>query len=343
MAKPKLFIRADGNGTMGLGHLFRSLALAEMLKDQFTCTFLVRSPISLPESQFTAVCDALIELPATEDHISEAQHIAETYIQDGDMIVMDGYHFHTEYQKTLRDAGAKVVCIDDLRNQHIVADVIINHAGGVKPSDYSHESYTQCLLGMQYALLRPPFIQATTLPPNPEAKGVFICMGGADPHACTLPISTLCLELFPELPLQIVIGAAYGQEEDLEELAAQNPNVSIHQSLSAAEMVSLMRTCSLAICPASTVSLEALAAGVPLIAGMSAANQQDLYAGHLSHKTALGVGWFKDISFPLLRQHIQTFLASDSLAIGEFHQARKEIFQQSPASILRQVCRRRTA
>ena len=31
--KPKIYFRADGNSRMGLGHVIRSLALAEMLRD----------------------------------------------------------------------------------------------------------------------------------------------------------------------------------------------------------------------------------------------------------------------------------------------------------------------
>ena len=73
------------------------------------------------------------------------------------MVVIDGYQFDTEYQQKVKKSGASLVCLDDLHNQHFVADIIINHAPGVDPGKYSAEPYTQYLLGPSYALLRPAF------------------------------------------------------------------------------------------------------------------------------------------------------------------------------------------
>ena len=38
----KIIFRADGNSTIGLGHLFRSFALVEMFKDKYEYVFLTR-------------------------------------------------------------------------------------------------------------------------------------------------------------------------------------------------------------------------------------------------------------------------------------------------------------
>ncbi len=43
--KPKIYFRADGNATMGLGHVIRSLALAEMSNDIFDCHFKIKHNI----------------------------------------------------------------------------------------------------------------------------------------------------------------------------------------------------------------------------------------------------------------------------------------------------------
>ena len=41
--KQRVYFRADGHAKMGLGHVIRSLALAEMLKEDFDCYFIIRS------------------------------------------------------------------------------------------------------------------------------------------------------------------------------------------------------------------------------------------------------------------------------------------------------------
>ena len=35
----KIYFRADASATIGYGHFIRTLALADMLKDDFDCTF----------------------------------------------------------------------------------------------------------------------------------------------------------------------------------------------------------------------------------------------------------------------------------------------------------------
>ena len=40
----KIYFRADASATIGYGHFIRTLALADMLKDDFDCTFFSAGP-----------------------------------------------------------------------------------------------------------------------------------------------------------------------------------------------------------------------------------------------------------------------------------------------------------
>lgn len=42
----KIYFRADASATIGYGHFIRTLALADMLKDDFDCTFFTCHPTS---------------------------------------------------------------------------------------------------------------------------------------------------------------------------------------------------------------------------------------------------------------------------------------------------------
>src|SRR5205823_4199042 len=98
-----------------------------------------------------------------------------------DIVVLDGYNFNTEYQQAIKNKGCKLVVIDDLHAWHQVADVVINHAEGITSPDYSAESYTQFCLGLDYVLLRKPFLQPkTSIRKITSVKKVFISMGAAD-------------------------------------------------------------------------------------------------------------------------------------------------------------------
>ena len=76
-------------------------------------------------------------------------------LKAGDIVVIDGYHFDTSYQRNLLEAKIKLVCIDDLHDKEFLAHMIVNHAPGVKSDKYLAPEGTQYLLGPKYALLRP--------------------------------------------------------------------------------------------------------------------------------------------------------------------------------------------
>ena len=67
----RIIFRADGNSDIGLGHVIRSLALVEMLKDNFECVFAIQEPVNALVRQIEAVCAELIILPLdkTDEHM----------------------------------------------------------------------------------------------------------------------------------------------------------------------------------------------------------------------------------------------------------------------------------
>ena len=88
-------------------------------------------------------------------------------------------YYATEYQQQIKDKGCKLVCIDDIHDKHYVADVVINHAPGLDKNNFSVEPYTKLCLGLDYVLLRKPFLEKP-IAANKEIKynKVFICFGG---------------------------------------------------------------------------------------------------------------------------------------------------------------------
>ena len=71
-------------------------------------------------------------------------------------LVVDGYHFDVEYQKSIKAAGYRLLWIDDYGHAgHYYADLVLNQNISADPSLYGNrESYTQLLMGPSYALLR---------------------------------------------------------------------------------------------------------------------------------------------------------------------------------------------
>lgn len=299
MKKNKIFFRADGHAQMGLGHVFRSLALVQMLKDHFECHFIIRTPLPILEKQILKVCHSMIKIDDLKSHEEEIKEICTT-LQSGDIIVLDGYHFKTNYQQALKNKGLIVLCIDDIKAYHFVADGIINHAPGLLPEVYSKESYTKTFLGLEYSLLRPPFLAAAKMDRQiTSLNNVFVCFGGAD-HT---NISLKCLQYLSSIPelikeVNVVLGGANSYKITIEKFAKKEKRIYIntHQNLSATQMVHLMQASDLAIVPASSILYEVASVGMPVISGYYVDNQVNVYKGFHQLGLIEGIGNFNTFS-----------------------------------------------
>lgn len=293
--KPLVVFRADGHSSMGLGHLIRSSALAEMLSPTFHCVLVYRDcpPSLLPTlregfsdfkvatSEPGSKVDAVELVSFAKSLALELQHgYVEVQKKWDPIIVLDGYHFKTDYQRVIKDAGFKLVCIDDIHACPFRADVIINHAPNADKKVYEAKPNTIYCLGLDYVLLRSPFrAAALSLPRGSESMNqVFICLGGADPQNHSLAVLREAALKRTDATFQLVLGSAYLGSEALNEFLQENPdlNVHIHRNLSAHEMVTLMQVCGQAITSPSTICLEYLSVGGVLHLFLIADNQKDI-------------------------------------------------------------------
>ena len=282
--KPKIYLRADGNPEIGLGHVIRSLALAEMLKEDFCCIFATRFLTDYINMEARKVCEDIIELPETEEHFEAFLSI----LSGGEIVVLDNYFFTTQYQQKIKDKGCKLVCIDDMHDKHFVADVVINHAPSANPSNYSIEKYTTLCLGIKYVLLRSIFFSSSqNRETQKEIKTFFVCFGGSDSYNLTQ--QTLEVLLRHNYTIYVVIGNANCNKIDLSAKYTQRHNVFLLHDLCAEEMFNVMQKSDMAIVPSSSVLLEAIATKMPVITGYFADNQKEGCFYCVNHGLALYV------------------------------------------------------
>ena len=282
-SKPRLVLRADGNATIGLGHVMRLVALAEWLRTDFEEILFL---IQLPDAAVRALLEAsglpLAELPLGLP-TAEITGLA-TLLRPTDVLVLDGYGFDYAYQVAVRQRVAQLVCLDDLHAFPFAADLVLNPAGGVALATYDLRAPgARLLAGPAYAPLRAAF----ALPANqnsffdqPPASPhtVLLCLGGADPRQLTRTTAAALLALPAVAHVHAVVGAAFGAWDELRTWAAAHAErLSLHRALPAAALARLMRQCGAAVLSPSTVSYEYCAAGGGLLLLLPTAdNQHDL-------------------------------------------------------------------
>ncbi len=273
--KTVVYLRADGSRQMGLGHIHRLLALSEILKNHFTCKFIIRSPLPGIRELILGICDEISELGEVDESV-ELKSILKP-LTGKEIVVLDGYHFSTEYQGTIKQSGCGLVCIDDIHQQHFVADVVINPAGGVDENTYSKDINTLLFTGPGFAFLKRPFLMASRNRRPPQGNSLFICMGGADPENNTLSALRVCLTLQFD-SYYVIVGEAYGYKEVLQLYSKESgKHIEILSNLTPVTLAETMRQCSVAVCSASGIAYEYLSVGGELYAKLTASNQEQLY------------------------------------------------------------------
>lgn len=282
--RPHIYFRADASKDIGYGHFVRTLALADMLEDAFIRTFATRHPTPYQVEQMTEICDDYVALG--DEHFDEFFNL----LHDGDIVVLDNYFYDTEYQRSIKAKGCKLVCIDDTHDKHYVADVVINH--GLDDSElFSVEPYTKLCLGLDWALLRKPFLEAK--PHEIREKGhCVVSFGGVDTYNLTGKVCDILSAKNEVLKITAIVGDAYVYPDMLQGI----DKIEIRKNLSAQEMADMFCRVEFAVLPTSTVCIEALYCQCPVAAGFYVDNQREFYEVLLNANAITGLNDFSDLS-----------------------------------------------
>lgn len=282
--------RADGNGQIGLGHVMRCLAVAEMVGGTNTM-FAMQEPADAVRQLLRDAGVGLMSLPATTDYVADARQFTKQLSGD-ELVVLDGYHFDAVYQRTILQRCYKLIVIDDLAAWHQYAHIVINHGGNAQRSMYQAEPHTQFRLGTNYALLREPFLAAgrqRLLEPAGrfEPRRVLVNLGGADPGNVSLRVVHSLHNQPPVAEITVVLGAANPHGADFEPLIGRG--VRVLRNLTPEQMVAAIQNCDLAVVSCSTISYEVATVGKPFVGILTADNQLGLRDFYQQNQIALQV------------------------------------------------------
>ncbi len=293
----RVYFRADGDSEMGLGHIVRCGALAEMINGDFDCILLTRCTIDAVIKEAKQIFSEVIQWAEIIKQEEERKELIEK-LSDEDILVLDGYQFREEYQDALRRKGASLICIDDIHSYSFKSSVIINSAGGIRTADYLALPQTQFYLGPRYTLLRTPFLKksgARLL--AVQNKNIFICLGGSDPNNITLTVLKHIIGLNRFEKYNVVVGGGYLYFAELQEYISENDsNITLYKSVSASMLAGIMAESSYAICAPSTVSYEYMTVGGIIYLKQTADNQQDMLQYLVKEGLAFSLGDITTIS-----------------------------------------------
>ena len=273
----KLYFRADADSKIGYGHFIRTLALADMLKDDFDCTFFTADPTECQKTEVSKVCP----LKALPEEDNKFQLFLEE-LEGNEIVFLDNYFFTAEYEKSIKDKGCKLVVLSPSKPHHY-ADIVINFVDkDIKK--YSVESYTQIVAGLEWSILREPFRKPISV--NKRQKGsIVISFGGTDQYSLTEKVVDVLAS--NDYLLSVICTNRVSEER---RTLLKDKGVQVYTDIPAQKVAALYEQAEFAVLSSSTVCLEALSRGTKVLAGYYVDNQINFYNLLLDGHCITGLG-----------------------------------------------------
>ena len=315
-----LVIRADAFRSIGTGHVMRCIALGLAWKSYGGNVYFVshcegdqlRNRIVKEGFQFIDIHEPHPH-PNDIDTISSLLHnISTSEYRDKTIVVLDGYHFDSYYQKTIKLKGFRLLCIDDYGHAaQYCADVILNQNLSADISLYPNCSpNTRFLLGPRYALLRKEFVSYKNWPrviPS-VAKKVLVTMGGTDKDNFTLRIVHALNKIsIPDLEVAVILGPANQHKSEIENALKISPfNGKLLASVD--NMAEAMAWADVAIAAGGSTSWELAFMGLPSLLVILAENQRPIIEKLESTGISINLGWHNKVNLDTITKAVESII-----------------------------------
>ena len=214
LRQPRILFRVDGGARLGMGHVFRSLAIADALKktSQAEIAFLMTADhaegiVSVSRYGYPVRIAKDSRLDTYLDHIRDFAPA----ILINDVPVVEASYLHA-----LAHLGTATVnlvdTLDDLERAEHYAQVIVSvmQEEGETPEGFYG--------GPAYAILRSHF-HGREKEIRAQPRLVLLSFGGSDPQALTLKAARALDALPPSVDVVAVAGPAFACRKEFEELA----------------------------------------------------------------------------------------------------------------------------
>lgn len=337
--------RVDASVEMGLGHLTRCLTLANALaRTGVRSRFLMRSHAAglahLVEGSGHAVQllpDPSAPAPGTEDRTGPHAHwLPTTWRQDADQtcnalaeigpaewLIVDHYALDGRWETACRREGLRIIAIDDLADRDHDCEILLDQNlvphMGTRYRDRVSEACVQ-LLGPQYALLRPEFVEQRRLVTSRSGKigRLLICYGGSDPtNETAKAVQAIASPAMPSIEVDVVIGPSNPHAESIVRLCSGLPRTRVHRG--ANNIAELMRRADLSIGAGGVMSWERCCVGLPAVVVDVASNQIGTLTALADVGAALYLGRAASVTAEILTDAVRALLddPARNRALGE--------------------------
>lgn len=271
----RVVLRADGGQDIGAGHVMRMLSLARALDGRAAVTLATAcSPAALLD-QVRRVGVDVAELPVRHPDGRDLAAIVELVAgAERPWAVVDGYHFDAPYLAGLRQAGFRVMVVDDTPRLELYdVDMLLDQNPGALRKPYVTTGRT--LFGPQFMLLRPEVIEAASARDQARDRPtrVTVTIGDADVSGVTAMV-VRALRSIANIETCVVVGASNSRAPQIVEEFGSDPSVRVITHTP--NLPALFAVSDLVVAGVGITLWEAAYIGAPTLAISSTAVQRQV-------------------------------------------------------------------
>ncbi|RMH56014.1 MAG: hypothetical protein D6679_10205 [Candidatus Hydrogenedentota bacterium] len=256
-----LFLWPEVKRSIGLGHLYETLAVAQAAAGEgYHCTFLL-APYEPAKEVLAKTGFPYVEIRGGVREILRRREIRKAAY--GNPFVLNHRAVKLSNQRLLGRAGFRVVVIDQLGGLRIEADVLVNSSPVRAWHRYSFGRVPpRTLFGLRYALLRSEFRKISGS--SGRAVKVVVMMGGVDRTGATVRIARALKNLPIEGEIVLILGPGFRHNEELRKVLSEAGRRRRFVPLRAVSNVAdVLRGAAFLICAGGNSLFEAAALGIP--------------------------------------------------------------------------------
>lgn len=254
LKRKRIIFRVIGYDEVGMGHIYRSLALAHEITDHeiiFICD--EKSNLALNK---IAGCDYLIE--TVNSGVIEERILA----LKPHMVVNDMLNTGKEYVLRLKRSGVKVVSFEDLGKGAAFTDLTINELYDEPQMEGDHIKW-----GHQCFFLRDEFIGARPHAFEEEVQNLLITFGGTDPNNLAMKTLATVADFCGKenIHIYIVAGQGYIYKKELADYLRTLSGVIVDFTFATGIISEIMEKTHIAICSNGRTVYELAHMNIPAI------------------------------------------------------------------------------
>lgn len=262
----KIAIITDGSFKMGLGHVYRTIALAKELSGFGKVIFYTQSE--------NIVVDKIKNNGYKVFKVNSDHELKERLdFEKPNAIIIDKLEVDENFARDIKnDLNSKLIIFGNISSANKYADVVINAIIG---TNYKNKTYldedtkTLYLEGPKYLVLRREFYENK----NPykfrnNLENILLIFGGSDQANLTTKVLDKLLSMNHNFKVDIVLGSAFKFDKELDKILKNHKNKknSIKTYKNVNNVSKLMLNSDLVITSPGTTMYEACYLGVPAIA-----------------------------------------------------------------------------